>query len=74
MNLEVWSCFAFFETLIQGGLARVYGVRTPLPWGEDSRSYLARLSQIESEAKEKRLGAWGYVLRDEVPKNELVGP
>ncbi|PZR76957.1 MAG: hypothetical protein DLM73_01040 [Chthoniobacterales bacterium] len=33
------------------GLARIYGTRTPLPDGRDSRTYLTHLAELESEAK-----------------------
>jgi hypothetical protein len=42
-------------------LALIYGTRTPLPDGHDSREYLARLRELESEAKAAKRGAWGKV-------------
>jgi endonuclease YncB( thermonuclease family) len=47
------------ELLVSAGLARIYGTRTPLPDGRDSRSYLARLAELEMQAKAARRGAWG---------------
>jgi endonuclease YncB( thermonuclease family) len=47
------------ELLASNGLARIYGTRTPLPDGRDSREYLAHLRELESEAKAAKRGAWG---------------
>jgi endonuclease YncB( thermonuclease family) len=49
------------ELLVSAGLARIYGTRTPLPDGRDSREYLAHLRELESEAKAAKRGAWGKV-------------
>src|SRR4029453_14021367 len=49
------------ELLVSNGLARIYGTRTPLPDGRNSREYLARLHELESEAKAAKRGAWGKV-------------
>jgi endonuclease YncB( thermonuclease family) len=46
------------ELLVKNGLARIYGTRTPLPDGRDSRAYLARLSRLEETAKATSLGGW----------------
>ena len=46
------------ELLVSAGLARIYGTRTPLPDGRNSREYLAHLRELESEAKAAKLGAW----------------
>jgi endonuclease YncB( thermonuclease family) len=46
------------ELLVSAGLARIYGTRTPLPDGRDSRTYLARLHELEMQAKAARRGAW----------------
>ena len=43
------------------GLARIYGTRTPLPNGRDSREYLAHLHALENEAKAAKRGGWGMV-------------
>ena len=47
------------ELLVSAGLARIYGTRTPLPDGRDSRTYLAHLRELETEAKAAKRGAWG---------------
>jgi endonuclease YncB( thermonuclease family) len=47
------------ELLVSAGLARIYGTRTPLRDGRDSRTYLAHLRELETQAKAARRGAWG---------------
>jgi len=49
------------ELLVENGLARIYGVRTTLPDGRDSRKYLARLAELEAKAKAAKRGAWRFV-------------
>ena len=39
------------ELLVRNGLARIYGTRTPLSDGRDSRTYLAALRDFEQQAK-----------------------
>ena len=46
------------ELLVKNGLARIYGVRTPLPDGRTSRQYLAHLANLEEQAKAAGLGGW----------------
>lgn len=46
------------ELLVSNGLARIYGSRTPLPDGSDSRTYLAKLSAVEAQAKAAHRGGW----------------
>jgi endonuclease YncB( thermonuclease family) len=46
------------ELLVRNGLARIYGTRTPLPDGRDSRTYLATLRELENQAKSAALGGW----------------
>jgi endonuclease YncB( thermonuclease family) len=46
------------ELLVINGLARIYGTRTPLPDGRDSRTYLATLRDLENQAKSARVGGW----------------
>ena len=46
------------ELLVSAGLARIYGTRTPLPDGRDSRTYLAHLAELEAQAKAAKRGAW----------------
>ena len=48
------------ELLVEAGLARIYGTRTPLYDGRDSRTYLARLAELETTAKRERNGAWRF--------------
>jgi endonuclease YncB( thermonuclease family) len=48
------------ELLVRNGLARIYGTRTPLPDGRDSRRYLATLAAFEKEAKSAGLGGWRH--------------
>ena len=49
------------ELLVTAGLARIYGTRTPLPDGRDSRTYLAHLAELEAQAKAAQRGAWSKV-------------
>ena len=44
--------------LVRNGLARIYGTRTPLPDGRDSRQYLAHLAELEQSAKKEGVGGW----------------
>lgn len=46
------------EALVANGLARIYGTRTELYDGRDSRAYLARLTELEAKAKQAGLGGW----------------
>jgi endonuclease YncB( thermonuclease family) len=46
------------ELLVKNGLARIYGTRTPLPDGTDSRTYLAHLRTVEADAKQSHRGGW----------------
>ena len=46
------------ELLAENGLARIYGTRTVLWDGRDSKAYLARLERLEAEATSKGLGGW----------------
>src|SRR5205814_10039808 len=47
------------ELLVSNGLARIYGTRTAMRDGRDSRTYLAHLRELETQAKAARRGAWG---------------
>lgn len=49
------------ELLVERGFARIYGTRTALFDGGDSRAYLARLAELEAKAKEAKLGGWKRV-------------
>jgi len=57
------------EILVSEGLARVKGVGHVLQSGEKSRSYVDRLTALEEEAKQKRVGAWSTAT-GETKKNE----
>lgn len=57
------------ELLVRNGLARIYGVRTPLPDGRTSREYLTRLKEVEAEAKAKRLGGWRFRVESRRPRS-----
>jgi endonuclease YncB( thermonuclease family) len=46
------------ELLVENGLARIYGTKTPLPDGRDSKTYVAHLKELEEQAKGKHLGGW----------------
>ena len=48
------------ELLVRNGLARIYGTRTPLPDGKDSRTYFATLRGLEQQAKSAGLGGWRH--------------
>ena len=52
---------ALNELLVENGLARIYGTKTALYDGRDSRQYLARLAELEREAKAAKRGAWRFV-------------
>ena len=41
------------------GFGRIYGTRTPLPDGRDSRTYLAHLHELENEARASEAGCMG---------------
>ena len=45
---------------IENGLARIYGTRTALYDGRDSRAYLAKLAELEAKAKQLQRGAWRF--------------
>lgn len=48
------------EALVANGLARIYGTRTVLYDGRDSRAYLARLHELEEQAKREHKGGWKF--------------
>jgi len=48
------------EMLVENGLARIYGTRTALYDGRDSRAYPARLAELEAQAKAAHKGAWRF--------------
>ncbi len=49
------------ELLVENGLARIYGVRTPLFDGRTSAQYRERLAELEAQAKREKKGAWRFV-------------
>ncbi|MBL8521369.1 MAG: thermonuclease family protein [Betaproteobacteria bacterium] len=49
---------SLIELLVSNGLARVYGNVTRLPDGQKSTAYKTKLVELESEARQKKLGAW----------------
>ena len=49
------------ELLVENGLARIYGTRTVLYDGRDSRAYLAKLAELEAKAKQLQRGAWRFI-------------
>ena len=51
--------------LVKNGLARIYGTRTPLPDGTDSRTYLARLAELEGQAR--AAGRGGFTAQESPP-------
>lgn len=46
------------ELLVKNGLARNHGMKTALPDGRDSQSYLLKLSSLEEKAKSAGHGGW----------------
>ena len=57
------------EILVSEGLGRVKGVGHVLPSGEKSRSYVDRLTALEEEAKQKRVGAWSAAAEEKKESN-----
>jgi endonuclease YncB( thermonuclease family) len=47
------------EVLVANGLARIYGTKTVLYDGRDSKTYVAHLQELEAKAKMAKLGGWG---------------
>ncbi len=48
------------ELLVTNGLVRIYGTKTPLADGRDSRAYVAHLEELEVVAKREKKGAWRF--------------
>ena len=46
------------EELVRTGLARIYGTKTVLWDNRTSAQYLARLAELEAEAKKEKRGGW----------------
>jgi endonuclease YncB( thermonuclease family)/predicted flap endonuclease-1-like 5' DNA nuclease len=47
------------EQLVRNGLARTYGFKAAPPGLRNSQEELAKLQQLEDQAKQDRIGAWG---------------
>ena len=47
------------EQLVRNGLARAYGFKAAPPGLRTSREELVKLQQLEDQAKQERIGAWG---------------
>ncbi len=61
------------ELLVQRGLARIYGTRTPLPDGRSSRTYFAHLRKLEAEARSLHWAA-GRMRSHEILGNDRAEP
>jgi len=48
------------ELLVENGLARIYGTKTALYDGRDSKKYVARLAELEAKAKAEKRGGWRF--------------
>src|SRR6266487_2957127 len=46
------------EQLVRNGLARIYGYKTAPPGSRNSRVELERLSQLENQARQEKIGGW----------------
>ncbi len=46
------------ELLVERGLARIYGTKTSLWDGRDSKSYVGHLRELEAAAKAAHMGGW----------------
>ena len=49
------------ELLVENGLARIYGTKTALFDGRDSKKYVARLAELEAKAKAEKRGGWRFM-------------
>jgi len=47
------------EQLVRNGLARVYGFKAVPPGLKSVREELAKLQQLENQARQEKIGAWG---------------
>ncbi len=47
------------EQLVRNGLARAYGFKAAPPGLRNSRTRVEKLQQLEDQAKQERIGAWG---------------
>ncbi len=46
--------------LVANGLARIYGTKTPLPDGRESKTNFVELQGLEAQAKVAKRGGWRY--------------
>ena len=44
----------------KAGRARIYGTKTALFDGRDSKKYVARLAELEAKAKAEKRGGWRF--------------
>jgi endonuclease YncB( thermonuclease family) len=51
------------EQLVRNGLARIYAFKAAPPGSKNSRMELERLLQLENQARQEKLGAWGINAR-----------
>ena len=47
------------EQLVRAGLARVHGMRGAPPGAKTSKDEVAKLQQLESKARDEKIGGWG---------------
>ena len=48
------------DVLVEAGLARLHGTKVTLPDGTKADDYLARLAELEGEAREAKRGGWEF--------------
>ena len=48
------------DSLVENGLARLHGTKVTMPDGTKSAQYLSHLAELETSAREKKLGAWSH--------------
>jgi endonuclease YncB( thermonuclease family) len=49
------------DMLVNAGFGRIYGSRTPLPDGRDSRTYRSQLTELETRARAAKAGGWNQL-------------
>jgi competence ComEA-like helix-hairpin-helix protein len=50
------------EQLVRNGLARIYGVKVVPPGAENARAEVAKLEQLEADARKEEIGGWGVAV------------
>jgi DNA uptake protein ComE-like DNA-binding protein len=63
------------ELLVRNGLARIYGARVTPPGFADSHAELEKLNELEKQAAQEKIGAWGITsgrLRSRAEKSTLA--